>query len=814
MRLVRLTRCHVFVACRRATGVLAALAVFAGLAVYAALAVAAPAALAAPGPVGGLVSTTHPDPQGWYASSAPGFSWAPSLGVAGYAYLIDRTSGTVPPATITASEVRFSSATVTAGSLPWEVASGDLNGDGKPDLVVADYGADTISVLLGNGDGTFRSKVDYPVGVEPHGLAIGDLNGDGRPDVVVTDWGDKTVDVLLNAGNGTLKPAVSYPVGVDPSQVVIGDFNGDGKADLAVAVYGASAVGVLLGNGDGTLQPATDYATGADAEAIAAGDFNGDGKLDLAVANWGDDSVSVLLGNGDGTFQTKVDYSVGSPSTAFPNSPAHPHAVVVADLNGDGHADLAVSNWGGDSVSVLLGAGDGTFTLAGRYHAGGTAADLVAADFNGDGITDLAVADHDATVGVLLGKGDGSFMAFVPLALPGDPHGLVADDFDGDGATDLAVACNATGSTTVGLFGGVPLTVPFTAAYSGLADGTWYFHVCAVDKAGVAGPPSQVAVHIDTTPPTITPANAAPAPNAAGWNDGDVVVTLHASDAGGSGVRATQYAVSGSNAWTDADADDRFTVPGPADHSNDGVHTYDWRAVDNAGNDSALGTVAVAIDTTPPLTQAAAGDGRPLDATTWHAGPLSVSLAASDPTAADGSSSGMLGGPATTQYSTDGGETWQTGTSLVFPRWKRGGGSGSWTLLCRSTDAAGNTAAPTSVPVLVDNSAPVAADDAPADVQSGPVTVDLTASDTYSGVASIWYCLDGGAWTQVAYPGPGGVPVTVTGDGSHTICYYAVDNAGNVESGYRICNTTIDSTGAPTRAALNHRRGPRRLLAG
>jgi FG-GAP-like repeat len=826
MRLLRLIRGRVVVAVRRAMVVPATVAVLAvravaatpavpaTLAVCVALAVAAPAAFAAPAPVGGLVSTTHPDPASWYASNAPGFSWTPALGVAGYAYLIDRTPGTTPSATITASAARFSTSSATAGREPWDVAAGDLNGDGTPDLVVADYAADTVSVLLGNGDGSFQGPVDYPAGVEPHGLALGDLNGDGKPDVVVTDWGGKTVDELLNTGGGTLAPAVAFTVGVEPSVPVIGDFNGDGKPDVAVTIYGASTVGVLLGNGDGTFQPLTSYATGANAEAVTAGDFNGDGRPDLAVANWGGNSVSVLLGNGDGTFQTRVDYSVGAPSAAFPASPAHPHAIVVADLNGDGYADLAVANWGGNSVSVLLGKGDGTFALGGRYNPGWTAADLAVADFNGDGVPDLAVVSRgNDTVSVLLGKGDGSFMALRSFAMSADPHALVVDDFNGDGAPDLAVACNATGSATVGLLGGIPSNLPFTAAYGGLADGTWYFHVSAIDEAGVAGQPSQVAVHIDTTPPTTTQASAAPAPDAAGWNSGDVVVTLHASDAGGSGVRTTQYAVHGSGAWTDAGTDDRFTVPGPADHGDDGVHTYDYRAVDDAGNDSTLGAVTVAIDTTPPLTQAATADGRPLDATTWHAGPLAVTLAASDPTAADGSSSGVSGGQAMTQYSTDGGATWQAGTSLVFPRWKRGGGSGAWTVLCRSTDEAGNTADPVSVPVLVDNSAPVAADDAPADVQSGPVTVDLTAHDSYSGVAFVRYSLDGGVWTQVAYPGLDGVPVTVTGDGGHTLRYCAVDNAGNIESGYRTCTVTIDSAGAPTYVALGHRSGPRHPIA-
>ncbi len=654
---------------------------------------AAPAA-AAPGPIGGLASPSHPDEASWYADPDASLSWNASLGVAGYSYLIDQSQGTDPPATVTRSGLRFSSTTLTAGLQPEAVSSGDLNGDGQADLVVADYAADTISVFLGKGDGTFQDPVGYPVGTDPHGVATADLNGDGATDVVIANWSDATVSVLLGNGDGTLEPAVGYQIGTHPSQIAIGDFNGDGAPDLAVAVYGLSAVRVLLGNGDGTFAPATSYPTATNAEAVTAADFDGDGKLDLAVADWTADSVSILLGNGDGTFKPNVDYSVGT----------HPHSVVAGDFNGDGALDLAVANWFDGTISVLSGHGDGTFGTAATYVVGASSAQLALADFNGDGIPDLAVANREsADAGVLLGKGDGTFMAFQAFATPVHPHAIVAGDFNGDGVPDLAIPCDTTGGTSVGLLLSTTMT-PLAAAYDDLADGVWYFHVRAVDTAGTAGPAAIRTVRVDTVAP----------------------VTTDDADPGG--------------------------------------------------------------------------------LATWHAGPWSLTLSPTDPPASDGSHSGMAGGAAQTQYSLDGGATWRSGTTVAFPRWKRGGGSGSSVVLYRSTDAAGNLEKTETTTVRIDNSLPVAA--AALSAPGDPATVTLTATDPDSGVACIWYSLDAGAWVRAAYPSAGGVTVSVTGLGLHTLLYYAVDVAGNPQAGYDVATVTVSARGrirAGQALAVRHR---------
>jgi VCBS repeat protein/FG-GAP repeat protein len=337
-----------------------------------------------------------------------------------------------------------------AGFGSCSVAIGDFNGDGVPDLVVANSaGPYELWLLLGNGDGTFQAARTFTSGGEsPVSLAVGDFNGDGIQDLAVANMYADSVSVLLGNRDGIFRGPVSFGAGDSPRSVAVGDFDGDGIQDLAVANSGRDfpfltpgSVSVLLGNGDGTFQAAQNHRLNRFPWSVAVGDFNRDGKLDVAVVTFNSDSVGVvLLGNGDGTFQAERYFGTGIPGN-FPAS------VAVGDFNGDGLADLAVAGPGAPpayydgSVSVLLGNGDGTFQGVRHYDAGAGPFSVAVGDFNGDGLADLAVANEVSdNVSVLLGQGDGTFQAARSFGAGLRPAFVVVGDLNGDGLPDLAVA--------------------------------------------------------------------------------------------------------------------------------------------------------------------------------------------------------------------------------------------------------------------------------------------------------------------------------------------------------------------------------------
>jgi hypothetical protein len=338
------------------------------------------------------------------------------------------------------------------------VATGDFNGDGYLDLVVANSACNcprgTVSILLGNGDGTFRPRTDFATGEVPRALATGDFNQDGNLDLAVVNSVDGTVSILIGNGDGTFAPQATFATGRGPSGIIAHDFNADGKLDLAVTNRTDNNVSILLSNGDGTFQTHVDYAAGPGAAGIAADDFNGDGNLDIAVAdaNTGisfrdNGLVSILLGNGDGTFQPHRDAIIGN---------RRPFDVTTGDFDGDGIVDIAVTTVlsGRGGVSILRGRGDGTFQMSGDpYFTGRFTGAITGGDFNLDGILDLAVVNEGSSSATILrGKADGTFESQGIYGVGFEPRGLTTGDFNGDGALDLAVVNQGTQPNTVSVF--------------------------------------------------------------------------------------------------------------------------------------------------------------------------------------------------------------------------------------------------------------------------------------------------------------------------------------------------------------------------
>lgn len=327
---------------------------------------------------------------------------------------------------------------------PRAVALADMNGDGHLDLVVVNEDRGEVRIMRGNGDGTFASNApQYPTSKSPVALAVGDLNQDGHPDVVVANSGNDTVGVLLGTATGSLGAQQTFAVGSVPVSVSLGDVNGDGYLDAVTANKYGNSVSVLLGQGNGTFNSQTAVTTGTQPTCVKLADLDGDSRLDLAVSNSTDNTVSILLGNGNGTFNAAANSPAGSL----------PYSLAVADLNGDSRLDLAIANKSSGMASVLLGNGNGTFAAARTFSIASSAFSIAITDTNGDGRPDLITTDYnDILVNVLLGNGDGTFRDTPAVAAGKQPMSVAAGDVNGDGHADLAVA-NSTDNTVSLLLG-------------------------------------------------------------------------------------------------------------------------------------------------------------------------------------------------------------------------------------------------------------------------------------------------------------------------------------------------------------------------
>ncbi|MCC6363758.1 MAG: VCBS repeat-containing protein [Bryobacterales bacterium] len=407
----------------------------------------------------------------------------------------------------------------------WSVLVADFNSDGKRDAaVVHNSESGFVSVLPGNGDGTLKPPVTYPVGSYPSAMTAYDFNGDGRPDLAVANGGSQNISILFANANGTFQPATTVSTGGNRANAIVAaDVTGDGKVDLLAATF--TSVLMLRGNGNGTFQAPTTIAPDMNPFTLATGDFNHDGKLDIAVADSNAGRVNLLLGANNGTFTLKSSYAVrnnlqnifatdfdrdgkldiviagghpdGLSTTAYGNyyvtalpgngdgtfyaAPAYslggdPTAVIAADLNGDGKPDIAVSNWG---VDVLMGQGGGTLASAVHYDALDqyntplSLSSIVAGDFNKDGKVDIAGPGY-----LFRGNGNGTFQAATTFEAGPHPGALAAGDLNNDSKLDLVSAqgtrsTNSGQTTVVALLGngsgGFAVPVPYTSGTNPVA---------------------------------------------------------------------------------------------------------------------------------------------------------------------------------------------------------------------------------------------------------------------------------------------------------------------------------------------------------
>ena len=389
-------------------------------------------------PTTGVVRITDAHPAGTHTITVTGFD---SMGV--------RTS-TSFALTVTTREtcnpVGFAAAiNFGAGTNPTAVAVGDFNRDGIQDVAVANQSSNNVSILLGNGSGSFNGATNFGAGGSPVSVAVGDFNRDGIQDLVAGNPFSGNISILLGDGSGGFSAPTSFGADAFPSFVVVGDFNRDGKPDLAVLPQNGTGVSILVGDGAGNFGAPTHFNGGSQGLNLVVGDFNRDGKQDLAVLDFSQSRVAILLGDGAGSFGAPTYFSTGTQL----------QFIALGDFNGDGSQDLAVgATTPAGPLRILLGDGFGSFGAPMNVSAGGVSfRSMAVGDFNGDGSQDIALTDSTPRLVVVrLGDGAGNFGAPINFSTGGgsnNPVSIAVGDFNGDGRQDLVTASNNSANVSI-----------------------------------------------------------------------------------------------------------------------------------------------------------------------------------------------------------------------------------------------------------------------------------------------------------------------------------------------------------------------------
>ena len=362
------------------------------------------------------------------------------------------------------------------------VAVGDFNGDSKPDIAALDNSGDShLDILLNASSSSvisFTSPVSYATGASTVALVVADLNGDGKLDIAAL--GNNQVTILLGQGDGTFQTTPPFSVSPGAKAIAAGDIDGDGKIDLVVT--GSDAPFQILNNysSGGSLAFGTGGVGTGSSDNLKLGDFNGDGKLDVVTISSTAQSLNVWQNNST-PHNINFNQAVGSPVNV---NLAAPLGLAIADFNRDGHSDVAVSEGGGFKVSVLLNDGTGRLTTDSNspYNVSNGISGLVAADFNGDGAPDLAFSDGETgAVEVAFNNDSHNFFNFSPapsFTIAGNASHVAVGDFNGDGKLDAAVIGDTTNQ--------------FLAVLLGKGDGI--FQTPLYPGAGNYGAPNDIAV--------------------------------------------------------------------------------------------------------------------------------------------------------------------------------------------------------------------------------------------------------------------------------------------------------------------------------
>ena len=328
---------------------------------------------------------------------------------------------------------------------PHSVAVADINTDGVPDILTANQYSDSfvysggVSLFLGNGDGTFELRQILAVGMGRRSVAVADLNADDFPDIVTANY-FSNVSVFFGSGNGTFQPEQRFALGVYPYSVAVADFNADNRPDIVTANSSSNNVSVLFNNGNGTFHAEQRFAVGSGPQSVAIAEFNADSRPDIVTANLNSDDVSVLLGNGDGTFHAQQRLVAGD----------NPFSLAVSDLNTDGYPDIVTANQGSSpsyyssSVSVFLGNGNGSFQSQKHFLTSSESRSVAVADLDADGASDIVTTAGNFTpsyhVLVFFGNGDGTFQAQKRFSVGASPRSVAVADLNADNAPDIVTA--------------------------------------------------------------------------------------------------------------------------------------------------------------------------------------------------------------------------------------------------------------------------------------------------------------------------------------------------------------------------------------